>query len=59
MFNNEGLLCYTAVARQSVLLYVCPFDFVFVTPPSPFEDFDETLYKGRPQCENVHITKGM
>ena len=38
-FKNVGVLCYTAVVRLSVCPSVCPFNFVFATPPKPFEGF--------------------
>ena len=111
-FKNVGVLCYTAVVRPSVHLSVCPLDFVFATPPKPFEgfwwnlvqrkttlcrcayykgtpvpslskelqpldlafsvkstlslqlllnplgDFDETWYKERSHCVDVHIIRG-
>ena len=33
--------------------------FVFATPPKPLGDFDETWYKERSQCGDVHIARGV
>jgi hypothetical protein len=33
--------------------------FVFATPPKPFGDFDETWYKERSHCVDVHIIRGL
>ena len=33
--------------------------FVFATHPKHFGDFDETWYKERSQCGDVHIARGV
>ena len=33
--------------------------FVFATPPKPLGDLDETWYKERSQCGDVHIVRGV
>jgi hypothetical protein len=50
-FKNVGILWYTTVVRMSV----CPFNFVFLTPPKPLGEFDENWYKERSHCVDVHI----
>jgi hypothetical protein len=51
-------IIFQGVTNPGFISIFCEKFFVFATPHTPFWDFDETLYKDRSHCRDVHILRG-
>jgi hypothetical protein len=53
-FKDLGLLCYTSVVRPSILLHITLSSQLVLNHVG---DFNETWYKERPHCVDVHFVR--